>query len=60
MTICCWEVVIKDMGDLSGVSLILLKKGKALGRGGGFSGSRHSCMASVNTRVLPFTTTMPF
>ena len=54
------EVVVKDMGGLGGVSLILLKKGKAVGRGGGFCGSRPSCMAGVNNKVLPFISIDPF
>lgn len=50
------EGVIKDTSSLGGVFfLVLLKKGKALGRRGQFCGPRLSCMAGVNN-MLPFIT----
>lgn len=54
------EVADKDMGGLGGISLILMKKRKAVGREGGFCGSRPSYMAGVNNKVLPFIIMDPF
>lgn len=49
------EGVIKDTSSLGGVFLVLLKKGKVLGRRGQFCEPRLSCMAGVNN-MLPFIT----